>query len=150
VGWDIEGIVGPEDDDQLDEEREPELHEPTRERFRVLPGSDCTLIPWNTAGFHHVIGKFFQKPEPTRFYDAHGASYRAPLVYYRRLDIEEGMFRFAIRWDRAQGHPHYLLPYRSQLQPQPGDDNAPGGGPGGDDGGLPGPSGYGGYGGYHG
>ncbi|KAK3897050.1 hypothetical protein C8A05DRAFT_20106 [Staphylotrichum tortipilum] len=149
VGWDIEGIVGPEDDDQLYEDRAG-LYAPTRERFQVLPESDCLPIDWRTAGFHDVIGKFFQQPEPAQFYDAHGAPYPAPLVYYRRLDIEEGMFRFAIRWYQAQRHPHHLLPYRSQPPPQQADDNAPGGGGGGDGSSLPGPSGYGGYGGYHG
>lgn len=115
MGWDIEGIVGPEDDDELDEGREPELHDPTRERFRVLPASDCPLIDWNTAGFHDVIGKFFQKPERAWFFDAYGAPYPAPLVHYRALDIEEGMFGFASRWYQAQRHLYHLLPYRSQL-----------------------------------
>lgn len=99
VGWDIEGIVGPivgpEDDDQL--------HESTRERFRVLPGSDCPPIDWRAAGFHDVIGKFFQQPEHIQFSNAHGASYTAPVVYYRRLDIEEGMFRFVLS-PRTQRH----------------------------------------------
>jgi hypothetical protein len=115
VAWDIEGIVSPEQAEELSPDKEPELYDSNRERFRPLPGSDCPPIDWHTAGFHDVIGKFFQKPERKVFLDESGKQYIAPMIYYRRLDLEEGMVLSSVtRFYQSQSVPHRALPYRSQ------------------------------------
>ncbi|KAK4148769.1 hypothetical protein C8A00DRAFT_19455, partial [Chaetomidium leptoderma] len=114
VEWDIEGIVAPEPAETLSPDQEIQLHDTTRERFQPVPG--CPPINWHTAGFHDIISKVFHEAaENGQFRDHQNRLYDAPIIRYRRLDVEEGMFRPSIRrFYHAQKGPAHPLPYRTQ------------------------------------
>ncbi|KAK3309473.1 uncharacterized protein B0T15DRAFT_488203 [Chaetomium strumarium] len=72
VDWKIAGITGPSGQ-QLQ-----------HVSLRPKPGVKATVIDWNNAGFHDVIGKYFEEPS----IDGAGNM----VVHYRHLPLEAGRF----------------------------------------------------------
>ncbi|KAL2133063.1 hypothetical protein VTI74DRAFT_2967 [Chaetomium olivicolor] len=128
VSWELEGIIGPEAVKSLDPGWEPEVHDAKRQKFFPLPNSGCPTIDWGTAGFHDIIGKFFLEAEAHEFRDGKGRPYVAHVVYYRRLDLVEGIVGRAVtRFYHSQRAPIHVLPYCSQIAtPHQGGPGAPG------------------------
>lgn len=98
VDWKVGGILGP-DNQELD-----------NESLKPQPGHRA--IDWHTAGFHTVIGRFFEPPE---------AAARQPgvtIVLYRNLPMSTGHF-WARNFHRFYNDAlvnRYPLPYKGVAQ----------------------------------